>query len=149
MAYILLLIIHIACGSIALLCVPVALLTAKGRTNHVLAGRVYAIAMTGVFVTAVPIAILISSVFLLFVAVFSFYMVFAGWRFARNHRGRSRGVDWTSAAIMALAGLGMWGYGAALGLGGDSQWVTMALFGAIALLLALVPRPAIFDKYKN
>ena len=131
MAYILLLIIHIACGSIALLCVPVALLTAKGRANHVRAGRVYGVAMTGVFVTALPLAMITANLFLLLVAVFSFYMVFAGWRFARNHRGQPQWVDWAAAAIMTLTGLGMWGYSAALGLSGDPQWMTMAVYGAV------------------
>jgi uncharacterized membrane protein len=138
MVYIVLLVIHIAAGSIALLAVPVALLTAKGRTNHVLAGRVYTIAMAGVFVTALPLAVITSSVFLLFVAVFSFYMVFAGWRFARNRRGGPHPVDWAAAGIMALTGLGMWGYSASLALAGDSQWMTMALYGAIALSFGLV-----------
>ena len=138
MVYIVLLVIHIAAGSVALLSVPVTLLTAKGRANHVLAGRVYTGAMTGVFVTALPLAVITSSVFLLFVAVFSFYMVFAGWRFARNRRGRPHPVDWVAAGIMTLTGLGMWGYGGVLALGGDSQWVTMVLYGAIALSFGLV-----------
>jgi hypothetical protein len=133
MVYIVLLVLHIACGSIALLSVPVALLTAKGRANHVRAGRVYAVAMTGVFVTALPLAMITANLFLLLVAVFSFYMVFAGWRFAKNHRGRPQWVDWAAAAIMTLTGLGMWGYSAALGLSGDPQWMTMAVYGAIGL----------------
>ncbi len=137
MVYIVLLVLHIACGSIALFSVPVALLTAKGRANHVRAGRVYAVAMTGVFVAALPLAVITANLFLLLVAVFSFYMVFAGWRFARNHRGRPQWVDWAAAAIMTLTGLGMWGYSAALGLSGDSQWTTMAVYGAIGLFIGL------------
>ena len=131
-----LLVVHIACGSVALLAAAVALATAKGRTNHVRSGRVYAIAMTGVFVTAVPLALLGADIFLLFIALFSFYMVFAGWRFARNRRGTAHAVDWMAAGIMGLTGLGMWVYGAVLGRYGDSQWVTLLLFGFIALGLA-------------
>ena len=41
-------------------------------------GRVYAIAMTVIVLTALPLAVLGASVFLLLIAVFSFYLVFAG-----------------------------------------------------------------------
>jgi hypothetical protein len=133
-----LLIIHIAAGSIALLTALIAVVTAKGGRYHVLAGRIYAIAMTVIFLTALPLAILGSSVFLLLIAVFSFYLVFAGWRFARNRRGRPQPVDWCAAAIMGVTGLAMWGYGVVLASSGDGQWVTMLIFGAIAVALSLV-----------
>ena len=133
-----LLVIHITAGSVALLMAVVALVTEKGRRYHVLAGRVYASAMTVIFLTALPLAILGSSVFLLLIAVFSFYLVFVGWRFARNRRGRPRPVDWFAVAIMGVTGLAMWGYGIALAGAGDEQWVTMLLFGGLALALALV-----------
>ena len=137
MLYAVLLAIHIAAGSVALLSAAGALVTQKGGKRHVLAGRVYAIAMTLVFLTAVPLALMGADIFLLLIAVFSFYLVFAGWRFARNYGGKAHGVDWAAVAAIALAGLGMWVYAVALARGGDSQWVTMALFGAIALALGL------------
>ena len=133
-----LLAIHIAAGSAALATAAVALLTAKGHVHHIRAGRVYAAAMAVVCATALPLAVLGSDVVLLLVAVFSFYLVFAGWRFARNASGRARLVDWVAVALMGLTGLGMWGYAAALCLRGDAQWVTMAVFGFIALALAAV-----------
>lgn len=133
-----LLAIHVAAGSAALATAAVALSTAKGGVHHIRAGRVYAAAMAVVCATALPLAVLGSDVVLLLVAVFSFYLVFAGWRFARNASGRARFVDWAAAALMGLTGLGMWGYGAALCLRGDAQWVTMAVFGFIALALAAV-----------
>ncbi len=132
-----LLILHIAAGSIALLTAAIALATAKGGVNHVKAGRAYAISMTVIFLTAIPLAMLGSDIFLLLIAVFSFYLVFAGWRFARNRRGRPQSVDWTAVVILGLTGLGMWGYGAVLGTRGDSQWVTLLIFGGIAVALAL------------
>ena len=128
-----LLVVHITAGSLALLAAAVALVTAKGGVNHVRAGRVYALAMTGVFLTAVPLAALGADLFLLFISFFSFYLVFAGWRFARNRRGRPQPVDWVAVALMALIGLGMWGYAFVL----TSQWVTLILFGFIAVALAL------------
>ena len=132
-----LLVIHIAAGSVALLAALGALLTPKGARWHILTGRVYAAGMTVIFLTAVPLAALDGNVFLLLIAVFSFYLAFAGWRFARNRRGRPQALDWTAMAVMALTGVGMWAYAAALRIGGDGQWVTMLLFGAIAVAMSL------------
>ena len=132
-----LLVIHIAAGSIALLTALAALVTAKGGTIHVRAGRVYAIGMTLIFLTAVPLAILGADVFLLLIAFFSFYLIFAGWRFARNRSRRPQPVDWVAVAIMGLTGLAMWGYAVALGVSGSGQWVTMLAFGSIAVALSV------------
>ena len=129
--------VHIAAGSIALLAAVVALATAKGGVNHLRSGRVYAIGMTVIFLTAIPLAIFGSDIFLLLIAVFSFYLVFAGWRFARNRRGRPQPVDWIAVGILGLTGVGMWGYGAILVMQEDSQWVTLLIFGFIALALAI------------
>ena len=132
-----LLAIHIVSGSIALLTATIAMITQKGGNRHVWAGRVYAVAMTLIFLTSIPLALLGSSILLMLVAVFSFYLVFAGWRFARNYTGKAHPVDWTAIAAMALTGLGMWGYAAVLARDGSSQWVTLTLFGFIALGLSL------------
>ena len=132
-----LLMVHISAGSLALLTATIALFSAKGQKWHVLWGRLYTIAMALVFATAVPLAILGSNIFLLLIAFFSFYLVFAGWRFARNRRGMPHAVDWTAAAIMLTTGLGMGVYAGILAGSGDSQWVTMAVFAAIAVSLGL------------
>ncbi len=137
MLNVVLLSVHIAAGTIALLTAAFALSTAKGGANHVRAGRVYAMAMTAVFITAVPLALLGADIFLLFIAFFSFYMVFAGWRFARNRHGHPRVADWAAVAIMALTGLGMEAFAVILALNGDDQWVTLVIFGFIAFGLAL------------
>ena len=132
-----LLAIHIVSGSVALLTATIALVTQKGGARHIRAGRVYAISMTLVFLTAVPLAFLGSDIFLLLIAVFSFYLVFAGWRFARNYEGNPHFADWAAITAMGLTGLGMWGYAAVLMRGGSSQWITMILFGFIALALSI------------
>ena len=131
-----LLVIHIAAGCVALLTAFVALVTAKGGTLHVRAGRVYAISMTLIFLTAIPLALFGASVFLLLIAVFSFYLVFAGWRFARNRSRRPQPIDWAAAAIMGLTGLGMWAYAGVLAASGGGNWITLLVFGFIAVALA-------------
>ena len=137
MVSLILLSVHIAAGSVALLTAAMALTTPKGERWHIRAGRVYAIGMTLVFVTAIPLAILGSSIFLFLIAFFSFYLVFAGWRFARNRQRHAHPVDWAAVGILAVTGLGMWGYAVVIGLGGSSQWVTLLLFGGIALALSV------------
>ena len=132
-----LLAVHIGSGSFALLTAAIALVTQKGGTRHIRAGRVYAISMALVFLTAVPLAFLGSDIFLLLIAVFSFYIVFAGWRFARNYEGKPHLADWAAIAAMGLTSLGMCGYAIVLASGGSSQWITMTLFGFIALALSL------------
>ena len=132
-----LLAIHIGAGSVALLTAAIAIVTPKGLKWHIVSGRVYAVAMTLVFLTAVPLALLGASIFLLLISFFSFYLVFAGWRFARNRRGIPQAIDWTAAAIMLTTGLGMGVYAGILAASGDSQWVTMSLFAALALGLGV------------
>ncbi len=129
--------IHIGAGTLALLTAAIAVFTPKGEKWHILSGRVYAVAMAVVFLTAVPLALLGASIFLLLIAFFSFYLVFAGWRFARNRRGRPHTVDWAAAAIMLTTGLGMGVYAGILAGSGDSQWVTMTAFAGIALALGV------------
>ena len=137
MVNLILLVIHIAAGSVALLTAAVALAMPKGRRWHVLAGRIYAISMALVFVTAVPLAILGSSIFLFLIAFFSFYLVFAGWRFARNRQRRAHPADWAAVGVLAITGLAMWGYAIVIGLQGSSQWITLLVFGGIALALSV------------
>ena len=132
-----LLTVHIGAGSVALLTALVAVVTAKGQRVHILSGRIYAAGMALVFLTAVPLAALGADIFLLLIAFFSFYLVFAGWRFARNRRGVAHPVDWTATGIMALTGLGMAGYAVVLANSGSSQWVTMSVFAAIAVALGV------------
>ena len=132
-----LLAIHIAAGSVSLATAGVALVTAKGGRWHVLAGRIYAVGMTVVFLTAVPLAFLVSSSFLFMIALFSFYLVFAGWWFARNRQRRAHLVDWIAVVAIVITGFAMWGYAVVLALDGSSHWVTLLVFGGIAIALGL------------
>jgi len=132
-----LLAVHIAAGSVSLATAGVALVTTKGGRWHVLAGRIYTVGMTVVFVTAIPLAIFADSIFLFLIALFSFYLVFAGWRFARNRRRRAHPVDWIAVAAIGVTGLAMWGYAVMIALDGSSQWVTLLIFGGIAVALGL------------
>lgn len=133
-----LLVVHIVAGATALAAAFVALGTGKGAVLHVRAGRVYAAAMTLVCASALPLALYDADMLLVQVGMFSFYLVFAGWRFARAAGGRARAADRAAALVLGFTGLGMWSYGAVLFARGDAQWATLALFGSIAVALSLV-----------
>ncbi len=128
---------HILAGSAALIAAVVPVVTKKGGAKHVMAGRVYAVMMSIVFVTALPLAVIGDDIFLLIIAIFSFYLVFAGWRFARNRSRRPHWIDWTAVATMIVTGLAMWAYAVIAGLSDDSIWIVLAIFGTIAVALSI------------
>ena len=100
----LLLIIHISAGAIALLCAALAVSTAKGQKLHVLSGRTYFWCMVIIFLTAIPMSIINSNIFLFLIAIFSFYLAFAGMRFAKNRKGIATAMDWIAVSVMILSG---------------------------------------------
>jgi uncharacterized membrane protein len=79
--------IHILAGTIALLCAAMAVSSEKGKKLHVLSGRTYFWCMVAIFLTSIPMSIITSNIFLFLIAIFSFYLAFAGMRFARNRKG--------------------------------------------------------------
>lgn len=78
-----LLIGHVACGFISLLFGLLVILAKKSGKIHVILGNVYFWAMTGVFITSVIMSLMKFNPFLLGVGVFSYYLVFTGFRFGR------------------------------------------------------------------
>jgi uncharacterized membrane protein len=82
--------VHIAAGFLALVVGPIAMATRKGGNRHRQAGRSYFWAMVVVIVTALFLAIYDLNVFLLAIAVFSFYATASGYRalyLKRLHKG--------------------------------------------------------------
>ncbi len=95
--------IHIAAGTMSFLLAPVALATAKGGKQHKRWGMVYVWSMCAVAATAVPMAFFFPVRFLALVAVFSFYMAFAGYRVLRlkdlARGGSAELIDWVAGAL--------------------------------------------------
>ena len=79
--------IHILAGALALLCAALAILSEKGKQLHVLSGRTYFWCMVTIFLTAILMSIINKNIFLFLIAIFSFYLAFAGMRFAKNRKG--------------------------------------------------------------
>lgn len=102
--------VHVLAGVIALLVGLVAIVTTKGGRRHNAAGKMYVVAMSIVVVTAVPLAVVIESWFLLAIAVFTGYLVFAGVRVISRRRAQSDNVEFVDVfghGLMSVAGAGM------------------------------------------
>ena len=127
--------IHVLVGTVALLCSAIAVSSQKGKKFHVLSGRTYFWCMVGIFLTAIPMSIINSNIFLFLIAIFSFYLAFAGMRFAKNRKGIATKIDWIAVSLMILSGLGMWVLAVIYFLNDNSQYITLLVFGFIALAL--------------
>ena len=137
--------IHILAGTIALLCAALAVSSEKGKRLHVLSGKTYIWGMVTIFLTAIPMSIISSNIFLFLIAIFSFYLAFAGMRFARNRKGIATTLDWIAVSLMILAGLGMLILSAIFFSNDDSQYIVLLVFGFLAITLGY----ADFKSYKN
>ena len=127
--------IHILAGTIALLSAALAVSSEKGKRIHILSGRTYFWCMVGIFLTAIPMSIINSNIFLFLIAIFSFYLAFAGMRFAKNRKGIATTIDWIAVSLMTLSGLGMWALAIIYFINDNSQYITLLVFGFIALAL--------------
>ena len=134
--------IHILVGTIALLCAALAVSSEKGKKIHVLAGRTYFWCMVAIFSTAIPMSIINNNIFLFLIAIFSFYLAFAGMRFARNRKGIATTLDWIAVSLMILSGLGMWILAAIYFTNDNSQYIVLLVFGFLAVFLG-------YDDYKS
>lgn len=129
---------HILTGFIALASAGISVATVKGSLWHRRAGSIYVLAMLIVTLTTLALVAIRPNIFLLVIGIFSFYLVFTGWRSARVRDGRPRPVDHLAGAVMALTGLGMLGFGASgLLTSSGSQPILLLIFGSIGLVMSL------------
>ena len=140
-----LLTIHILAGTIALLCAAMAVSSEKGKKLHVLSGRTYFWCMVAIFLTSIPMSIITNNIFLFLIAIFSFYLAFAGMRFARNRKGVTTTLDWIIVSLMILSGVGMWILAAIYFTNNNSQYIPLLVFGFLAIALGY----ADFKSHKN
>jgi hypothetical protein len=131
--------IHITAGVIVMISAFVAVLS-KARTFphrvHVISGTAFTLGMGVIFVTAMPLAYLGSSIFLAAVGVFSGYLALGGWRYARNRSGVPATFDWIVVGLMLAVGVGMVILGGIVLVRGQSLGTVLIVFGAIAVWLS-------------
>ena len=137
--------IHILAGSVALVSAALALSTEKGKKFHVLIGKAYFWSMVIIFLTALPMSIITGNVSLFLIAIFSFYLAFSGVRFAKNRTGVPTRVDLIAVNFMLLSGIGMWILAIIFFIDNDSQFITLIVFGFLALFLGYGD----FQTFKN
>ncbi|GHA63504.1 DUF2306 domain-containing protein [Pontibacter akesuensis] len=135
-----LLILHIAAGTISLIAGPVSMVNRKGGKQHRLTGKIFFYAMMLVSGTAVTMAALPNhhSPFLLIIGVFSAYLVISGYR-VLNLKGLAKGrkpplQDWGISLVMA-AFAAYFVFAGFTGGSFDSSSIISIVFGSIALLL--------------
>jgi uncharacterized membrane protein len=130
MLFHLVLALHIAAGGTALLAGPIPMLARKGGRLHRRAGDAYAIAMTATAVSALILAVIISSILFLGLAVFTFFLVFCGARAIGVLRGAAPSqLDRAVCALTAAFSLWLLWHGIATGN------LTSLFFGAFGVIL--------------
>ncbi len=129
------LMLHIAGGTIALLSGLVAMLTLKGGNNHRLAGKIYFWGMTAVFLGAVAVAIGHNNEFLLMVGFFSYYMTVRGYRILSLkglHQGQQASlIDWLIISVSGVFVLILLSWGVLGMLKGQGMAIVAFVFGTI------------------
>ena len=140
-----LLVAHIFAGCISLIAAVFAVVSSKGKQAHILVGRTYFWGMAVIFLTAIPMSISSSNVFLFLIAIFSFYLAYAGMRFARNRTGTANLFDWVAVGLMVFSGLAMWFLALVYFMNNNSQYITLTVFGFIAISLGYMD----FRSYRN
>ena len=140
-----LLVAHIFAGCISLIAAVFAVVSSKGKKAHILVGRTYFWGMAVIFLTAIPMSISSSNVFLFLIAIFSFYLAYAGMRFARNRAGTANLFDWVAVGLMVFSGLAMWFLALVYFMNNNSQYITLTIFGFIAISLGYMD----FRSYRN
>ena len=128
--YGLLIAFHIAAGTIALIAAAAALASSKGDRWHVYAGRAFTLGMVVVFLTAVAMTLIRPNLFLLLIAVFSFYLASTGWLRARNRGGEPLLAEWIASA-MGVTAVTMRVRGVVDLRAGDSMGIVLLAFGGI------------------
>jgi uncharacterized membrane protein len=101
---------HILAGFTAFFIAPVPLLTAKGGTTHRRWGKIYFWAMAVTASTAMVLALWRPILFLAFIAVFSFYFAFRGYRVLSRKNLLRQGpsaIDWAAAVLAFLGSLAL------------------------------------------
>jgi len=106
---------HILAGFTAFFVAPIALITPKGGPAHRRWGKVYFWAMTVGTITALMVAAYRPNIFLLLIAIFSFYLSFTGYRVLARKRPdqgqKAAALDWSVAIFTAFTSAIMLGLG--------------------------------------
>lgn len=96
------LVVHIFSGTTALLAGIFAIISPKGKKIHRMAGITFFFGMLLVCTSAIFISILKNNLFLLHIAVLSFYMVYSGYRSVKNKSLKPGISDWFVLVVSTI-----------------------------------------------
>tara|TARA_B110000495_G_C22514489_1_gene314401 strand:- start:45 stop:569 length:525 start_codon:yes stop_codon:yes gene_type:complete len=116
---------------------------------------IYVYGMTTIFLTAIPLSLLGEfNAFLFVIAIFSFYLAFAGYRQGRNRNGAREQIDKVLGVFIIVASILFYVLAVRAYLVDDSMWITSVIFGTIALVggindfrrMKIVEPPNFYDR---
>lgn len=135
---VLLLYVHVLSGFVALCSALGAISSSKGGVPHRFFGKVFLCGMSGVFFTAIPLALIIKNLFLFLIALLSYYFALSGWRFAKNRLGQPLPFDWILATTMLLTSFIMLGAGLYYNYAtNQTTSLLLLIFGSIGLISSI------------
>ena len=126
------------CGFASLFLALCAMLTSKGQAKHRKFGKLFFYSMTGIFVTAIPLSLIKNNLFLFLIALFSYYLAFTGWRYAKNKEGKPAKFYFIINGVMLTVSLLMIGMGIYQFNIDNSTTITITLlvFGFIGCIIS-------------
>lgn len=134
-----LLIIHIIAGTIGLFTGTINIIRKKGDKPHILVGKFFFWGMMVNAVAGFVMSIMHNNIFLLIIAVFSFYLTATGQRFLFLKRldkdQKPETIDWIITCTMLVFALCFIVYGALLILSQKSFGTVLLVFGLISILM--------------
>jgi hypothetical protein len=134
-----LLIIHIIAGSIGLFTGTITIIRKKGDKIHVLVGNFFFYGMLLNAIAGFIMSIIHENLFLLIIAVFSFYLTATGQRFLslkKLDKGQKpKSIDWVITSTMILFALFFIAYGILLMVSHNNFGTVLLVFGMISLLM--------------
>lgn len=135
------LLLHLACGSVALLSFWTAAVLTKGSPRHRLVGDVFLLAMCGVIVSGVPLVVALTdrgqsvgALFLSFLLALVGQSSWVAWRAIRDRRVPARFyglVYWVLAGVCAAGGTGI------VALGIETRSIILQAFGSVGLIVGV------------
>lgn len=135
-----LLVIHIIAGSIGLFTGTINIIRKKGDTTHRLVGKFFLYGMLINAVAGFLMSVIHKNLFLLIIAVFSFYMTATGKRILslkRLDKGQQvKRIDWILTFTMLFFALFFIVFGIYLKINDNNLGTVLIVFGVISALMA-------------
>jgi len=128
---------HIISGMTALVAGIVAIISSKGKNVHRKSGKTFYYSMLIVCASAIFISVVKNNTFLLHIGIFSFFLVFTGYRSIKNKGLKPNILDWVILCISVInCGIMIFSLNIVLMVfGGIGAWLSIADFRLFVLAI--------------